>query len=414
MRPFRLMDVRWLSALLMVALLSSSTGSVFAQEEPDGDDPAETQLANQVFMPLVSSETERTVTTLEEPLAMTAEEILAQSADSYAERFGVDVNEALKRLERQDSVSELGQQLWESEQNTFGGLWIQHEPEYRIVAAFTQNGEVTLNKYIADIEFSNYVEIREVDVTVDALVKLQETEVLPLLEEMAPLADSDVNIQENRVDVLVEKGTLSSQEVRAAATNPKIAFVEVDSLSAEIQGEVRAGQALSNCTVGFNVSYNSSRYMSTAGHCPPTQRYNGILLTPVSGAVWYGGPYDLRLFHAPAGYSLPNKYNTSYANTITSARSKIGTEGHYVCHIGKTSGFKCGVISSLYSYVGTTGLGPFVKFSTSSACPGDSGGPVLNSTVGYGIMAAGNCSSIGQFMPVDSMRNLGVSLVTSP
>ena len=75
-------------------------------------------------------------------------EALLQDACHYAADMGVDLPEAVRRLQAQATIGELGAELEANEQPTFGGLWIQHKPEYKVVVAFTRDGEETVRPYI--------------------------------------------------------------------------------------------------------------------------------------------------------------------------------------------------------------------------------------------------------------------------
>ena len=47
-----------------------------------------------------------------------------------------------------------------NEQPTFGGLWIQHKPEFKAVVAFTRDGEETVRPYIQGTSLADMVEVR--------------------------------------------------------------------------------------------------------------------------------------------------------------------------------------------------------------------------------------------------------------
>ncbi len=87
----------------------------------------------------------------------------------YARAYCVSVEEAERRMAIQlrgsigpktepvptprppeDSIGALNAALQEKEAGTFAGLWIQHRPDYRVVAAFTRNAAATLAKYTKD------------------------------------------------------------------------------------------------------------------------------------------------------------------------------------------------------------------------------------------------------------------------
>lgn len=49
-----------------------------------------------------------------------------------------------------DSIGSISQKVETNEAATFAGLWIQHQPEYRVVVAFTRDAARTLRKYTTD------------------------------------------------------------------------------------------------------------------------------------------------------------------------------------------------------------------------------------------------------------------------
>jgi hypothetical protein len=66
-----------------------------------------------------------------------------------AEALGISVDEAVRRFQLQEAIGPLGAQLEANEADTFAGLWLQQEPEFRVVVAFTQDGEATMQPYVA-------------------------------------------------------------------------------------------------------------------------------------------------------------------------------------------------------------------------------------------------------------------------
>ena len=100
-------------------------------------------------------------------------EALLQDACHYAADVGVDLDEAVRRLQAQHTIGELGAELEANEQPTFGGLWIQHTPEYKVIAAFTRDGEETVRRYVTGTSLVDMVEVREVEVTLVELRRAQ-------------------------------------------------------------------------------------------------------------------------------------------------------------------------------------------------------------------------------------------------
>ncbi len=75
-------------------------------------------------------------------------EALLEDAKTYASIYDVSVDEAAKRLTLQGIAENLNASLVTKEDATFAGLWIQHEPDYRVIVQFTNNGDVTIKSYI--------------------------------------------------------------------------------------------------------------------------------------------------------------------------------------------------------------------------------------------------------------------------
>lgn len=87
----------------------------------------------------------------------------------YARENCVSIAEAKRRMEIQsrdaigpetepggpppppkDSIGSVSQAIQKNEAETFAGLWIQHQPTYGVVVAFTRNAKATLAKYTKD------------------------------------------------------------------------------------------------------------------------------------------------------------------------------------------------------------------------------------------------------------------------
>lgn len=60
------------------------------------------------------------------------------------------------------------------EQEKFAGLWIQHEPEYRIFVAFREYGEEILTNYLSSIYFADEIELKSAQYFLDQLHEDQE------------------------------------------------------------------------------------------------------------------------------------------------------------------------------------------------------------------------------------------------
>ena len=148
-------------------------------------------------------------------LTPTPSEALRKDAEAYAKQFGVTVEEAMARMHYQDEIGELNAALQANEADTYGGLWIEHEPDYRVVALFTHKGERTIRPYLAGKTYAHLVEVRKARYT---LVEL-ETIYAQTTRELAKL-DFGVNVlldvSRNRVEVTVSDREWFESELRNA------------------------------------------------------------------------------------------------------------------------------------------------------------------------------------------------------
>ncbi len=128
----------------------------------------------------------------------------------YAEHYGITLEEAVRRLELQNTggIGELDAELSSKEAETFAGLWIEHQPEYRVVIVFTENGEETIKKYVEeDSPLADIIELRTFETTYEEL-KAAQLEAGQLLGELGLSVSSSVNIKENQVEVYVTDSKL--------------------------------------------------------------------------------------------------------------------------------------------------------------------------------------------------------------
>jgi len=137
--------------------------------------------------------------------------ILVACGPSQAERSAqatrTAVAEAIRRATlQQDAAGILGTALEQYEAETFAGLWLQHEPEYRVVVAFTRDGEKTIRPYVADTSLAGLIEVRPAEATYAELMAAQR-EAHRLLEEaglsLGLSFSSGGNVQESRIEIYV-------------------------------------------------------------------------------------------------------------------------------------------------------------------------------------------------------------------
>lgn len=132
---------------------------------------------------------------------------LQRDAETMAEELDISVDEAVRRLKYQANIGTLGAKLEQQEVDTFAGLWIQHEPEYRVVVTFTRDGEETIRRYVEDTPLVDLVEVRAAEVTLAELNAAQQ-QARGLLEGVGGSTASGINLKENRVEIYVTDRTL--------------------------------------------------------------------------------------------------------------------------------------------------------------------------------------------------------------
>ncbi len=149
----------------------------------------------------------------------------------YADFYGISVEEAVARFALADEFGWLSAELEEKEAATFGGYWIQHQPDYKFIVAFTRDGEATMARYIPE-DSLGYFEVRTVTYTYTELLAAQQ-EVMAALRDLGIPADSAGYVQNNNVEFYVT----DLAPVEAAVADGRlivpdcVAFVLVEGLS---------------------------------------------------------------------------------------------------------------------------------------------------------------------------------------
>ncbi|WP_421570017.1 hypothetical protein [Stenotrophomonas sp. PD6] len=82
------------------------------------------------------------------------DEALAQNKDAatqhYAEYQRISTSEASKRMQMERDAGKLNGRLQREQPDTFAGLYIRHDPEFRVVVRFTENAVKQLAAYTVD------------------------------------------------------------------------------------------------------------------------------------------------------------------------------------------------------------------------------------------------------------------------
>ena len=157
---------------------------------------------------------------------------VVMDAQSYADDFGVELGEAVVRLQGQGVIGELGHMIQRNEPDTYAGHWIQHEPQYRMVVAFTRDGGSIICPYIEGHPLFDIVEVRSAVATIVELDRSQ-TEAMNVANEVGIPSESSIKVMQNSVELYVlDSGQLDSALEKAGLALPDhVQVIEVSSHS---------------------------------------------------------------------------------------------------------------------------------------------------------------------------------------
>lgn len=342
----------------------------------------------------------------------------------YARLNHISVEEAQVRLGLQDDIAELRSSIESAAASNYGGLYIQHHPDYRIVIQYVEEpGAIT--DIVKASPIGDLVTLDAVDFT-ERQLENDEAAIGAGLAR-GPYA-MYLDTARNRI---VLQG-LSRQAVLAFAadqriTLPSSAVVEVVPELPSPALSLYGGLHLSSCTSGFTIykSTTSNRMITTAGHCSNTQSFGGNALTYQNDQATAGGQ-DIQS-HKRSGASYPNTIRTTTSGSTRSITSETtrgqSNVGDFVCHYGMTTGYGCGYIVSKgalacggsdthYNAIRVDSDPNGTGFDLSES--GDSGGPWFYGNSAYGTMSCQQGFD-AIYVAIDTSENgLGAYLLTAP
>ena len=343
-------------------------------------------------------------------------EALFEDAKMYAALYGVSDDEAIRRLVLQGVAENLNADLVANEIGSYAGLWIQHEPDYRIIVQFTHDGNSIIKSHIDNSPLVSMIEVRKADVSLEEL-GLGQTQIAQVMSQSRIPFKTGINVIGNGVELYV----ISTADAVAYLGDMKISLpdhtriIKVNELGTEVEN-IYGGLALTTCTSGFSVINASGiKGVTTAGHCNNQQSFNGIDLPFLAGTQHIPGTTqarDIQWHRADHEFNVVGRIEDGIGGRAILYEKLRDSQvvGGYVCKYGKTSGYGCGLIANVY-YDGVN-----VRVDNITVEPGDSGGPwyLLNTAYGTTIstctLTDGTPCAI--YGPVDQIHNvLGLTLL---
>lgn len=178
------------------------------------------------------------------------------------------------------------------------------------------------------------------------------------------------------------------------------------------------------CSVGFNVTSGSARYILTAGHCTQLGgTWSAADGTPIGTVAKSTFPdHDFGLIEVTSSSWNQTGTVVTSGGTTPVTGTGVAPVGASVCRSGSTTGYQCGTVESINETV-NYGDGNVVNGLTkTSACAeaGDSGGPYFAGSQAQGTLSGGSGScflnlfgSETYFQPIGpALSLLNVALVT--
>jgi len=280
-------------------------------------------------------------------------EALRKDAAEYAKDQSVSLDEAVRRLELQDDIGKLDAELASNEPDTFGGLWIQHKPEFKVIVNTTGSAEKVAD-YARDTSFAGLIEVRKAAKTLKQL-EAKQLSLRSALKALDLPSESSINVYTNQVELYVLDSEQLNTALEAAGKLSILEGVSVSNVASFMSLEVNiyAGNTMS-CTSGFSVRDGNGLYgISTAGHCRDDYDYGSVPLRLLG--QWYGSS-DLQWHRHTSGSHVykpwardnePTSGGTNYYHEIYDTANRPDQPiGALVCKYGITTGYTCGYINS--------------------------------------------------------------------
>ncbi len=140
---------------------------------------------------------------------------LVRDAMAFAEHQGITLEEAVLRLEHQQTIGDIQPLLEADLPETYGGLWVEHQPEYRIVIALTDGDESTIRPYIEGKPWAEFVEVQHVEHSLSDLKDAQAV-AIGAAKDINIAVSTAIDVILNRVEIIVGNPDLFRADLATA------------------------------------------------------------------------------------------------------------------------------------------------------------------------------------------------------
>lgn len=346
-----------------------------------------------------------------------------------AEMYGISVAEAQRRSDLTPYIQDMQRRIMEGSRETFAGLYIEQEPEFRVVVMFVGDARAQLSNYTLDPLFVPINAPRTLDHLKSVRLEISDQLKKANIEFMMGL-----NLKKSEIDLYVEDPVEVAK--RIAALRKVAPYIRIHKTTGFMQrlsidggGAIRGPRlSASICTAGFNVvDANRELGLVTAGHCTNPSNYVPTSTPLILQREENRGSYDVEWHKQKITSSRPKKQSNKVAIPAQTEITSVGAVvvGQEVCKYGYTTGLTCGTVAELdhiifYENEEGTAVRVTHPLGLVMAEDGDSGGPVMTLTTdsALGIVSgrgpAGRLRNDLFYMSIDKLSVLGISVVTEP
>jgi len=163
-------------------------------------------------------------------------DLLNPDAAYFAEDAGITLEEANLRLAFQETIGDIQPHLMSALPDIYGGLWVEHEPAYRIVIALTEGDKATIQPYIEGNDWAPFVEVITVRYTLEELTRDQAAAGRAADSVQASVTTA-VDVINNRVELKVGNPELFQNDLAEAGLSlPSSVVVSAFQTGGELPG----------------------------------------------------------------------------------------------------------------------------------------------------------------------------------
>jgi streptogrisin C len=347
----------------------------------------------------------------------TQAEALGDDAAQYSARYGVPLEEAIRRLRAQQASVVATDAIAQEFASRLAGISIEHAPDYRIIVLLTGTDPVA-DRSAAGVPIIFRTGARA---TRAQAVLAMRRHLIDLRSELPGARGAGYDQRTGQVVLLVTSAdaqrfgadAIRTRAEQVSGVPVRVTVNELIEQNMRVDGGGRV-EGLSSvtgrrnvCTTGFVVSDGTRTGIVTAAHCPDELTYydRDGLTRPLPFAEQSGLAYQDVQINLSAEANAPFFYSDRGADSLrrlTTWRNRDSTRaGDFVCHFGESSGYSCAEVQLTdYAPPGALCGGPcqptWVTVEGPACKAGDSGGPVFSGGVAFGIAKGINRTAAGQ------------------